>query len=83
MSSVHPSLVIYIDNPDTASDFLGRTTEPQDTRDIHLLMQRRTSSQVNQVEHGVQISRHPGHLPVSAPEVDSGSAHRESKLGAV
>ena len=82
MSSIPPSPVIHLDNSRTASDFVRRTIEPHNTRDIHLLIQRDTSGEVDKHEPGVQTDRLPDHLLVSVLEVDSRSAHGESELGA-
>ena len=75
MSSIPPSPVIHLDNPRTASDFVGRTIEPHKTCEIHLLIQRDTSGEVDKCEHGVQITHILDHLPVSVLKVDSRSAH--------
>ena len=81
VSSAHPSPMIHLDNSRTARDFLRHTVEPS-TSDVHLLIQRDTANEVNKYEHGVQIAHLPDYPPVSMLGVDSGSAHRESELGA-
>ena len=82
MSSIPPSPVIHLDNSRTASDFVRRTIEPHNTRDIHLLIQRDTSGEVDKCEYGVQTARILDHLPVSVFKVDSRSAHVKSEFGA-
>ena len=82
MSSVRPSPVIHLDNSRTTGDFRRRAIEPHNPSDVHLLIQRHTTGEVDKCEHGVQTDRLPDHLLVSMLEVDSGSTPGESEFGA-
>lgn len=44
-------------NSRTAGDSIRRTIEPQNPSDVHLLIQRDTSSEVDKFEHSVQNAR--------------------------
>ena len=48
---------------------------------VSMLVKRRTSGEVNKVEHGVRIRR-SGRLLVCPLEIVSGSVHGEGELGA-
>ena len=70
--SVHPSLAVYLDDPDAANVCLRRPIKPHtDPSNVHLSIQRRTSS------HGVRAARLLGHPLVIVLEIDSGCTHRE------
>lgn len=71
MSSVHASPMVHLNDSNTASDLLRRATPPHNTNDVHLSIQRRTSS------HGVRAARLLGHPLVIVLEIDSGCTHRE------
>ena len=71
----------HLNNANSASNFRQCAIEPHCTSDVHLLIQRHTSSGVDKLEHGVQVVRLPGHLLMRMLEVDAGSTHGEGDLG--
>lgn len=66
----------------TARDFLRHAIEPQNPSDVHLFIQRDTSSEVEKSEHGARIAHLLGYPLASVLKIDSGSTHREGELGA-
>ena len=72
--------MIHLDDANTTSNLQRRTIIPHGTSHIHVLIQRRTSGEVDKVVYRVLVVNRPGHLATRI--TGSGSAHGEGDLGA-
>ena len=72
--------MIHLDDAKTTNDLQRRTIIPYSTSHVHVLIQRRTSGEVDKVVYRVLVESRPGHLATRI--IGSGSAHGEGDLGA-